>query len=238
MKKPFCTLAMAAITMACLSAASPRPILHLPLNEGYTAAIRETVSGSPVILYHAELTKWVEGANGKALCFNSTSAGKRALLSVPVPPGFDLTGNFSLSFVVKMPATISIDRQYEMFNFADDLNAGPGMRVLSSWGRFVVCFGDGTKHFSMATSRATLPVKPETWYHVGITCDQNLCRIFVDGMLVEEKSEVTPFHPKKNSFHIGASHADGGYAFEGVITDLRLFNQALSPAEMAALSSE
>ncbi|NMA20419.1 MAG: LamG domain-containing protein [Lentisphaerae bacterium] len=238
MKKTLCTLAMTAITMGCLSAASAGLILHLPLNEGDTDAIRETVSASPVMLHHAELTEWVEGANGQALCFKNPPTGKRALLSVPVPGGFDLTEDFSLSFFVKMPAAITKDRQYEIFSFADDLNTGPGLRVLSSWGRFVLCFGDGTKHFSMATSSATLPIKPETWYHVGITYTQNLCRIFIDGILVEEKMGVQPFHPQKKHFHIGASHTGGGYAFEGVITNVKLFNQALTPAEMATLSSE
>lgn len=85
-------------------------------------------------------------------------------------------------------------------------------------------------------------IKLQTWQHVAVTYDGKRkasgVHMYVDG--VEQKTKVLfdqldePFHvPPKIPFRIGAA---GGLRFQGGISDVRVYKQALSPEEVAAVS--
>jgi hypothetical protein len=85
-------------------------------------------------------------------------------------------------------------------------------------------------------------IKLQTWQHVAVTYDGKRkasgVHMYVDG--IEQKTKVLfdqldePFHVSpKIPFRIGAA---GGLRFQGSISDVRVYNQALSPEEVAAVS--
>ena len=89
-------------------------------------------------------------------------------------------------------------------------------------------------------------IKPEEWTHVAATCDSNVARLYVNGKLVGEK-EVTQKLTFGATASIGQSthvrNADDAdtadpkdSVLNGTIDDLRVYDIALTPEQIAALA--
>jgi hypothetical protein len=77
------------------------------------------------------------------------------------------------------------------------------------------------------------------WHHVGFVYDTDTFHrlLYVDGMLVAEDSRVVSSLPSDGGLYIGASKDLGaGTLFSGFIDDVRIYNQALSAEQIAALA--
>jgi hypothetical protein len=76
------------------------------------------------------------------------------------------------------------------------------------------------------------------WHHVGFVYDTDTFhrRLYVDGVLVAEDTTVVSGASSGGGLYIGASKDfDTGAFFSGMIDDVRIYNQALTAEEIAAL---
>ena len=77
------------------------------------------------------------------------------------------------------------------------------------------------------------------WHHVGFVYDMDTFhrQLYVDGILVAEDATAVSGMPSDGGLYIGASKdLDSTSLFSGFIDDVRIYNQALSVEEIAALA--
>jgi hypothetical protein len=115
---------------------------------------------------------------------------------------------------------------------------------LIDWGDFVV-FMDINGKFR-ATNKSTLNVDNKyflpailTWYHVVVNVNSATggdVDLYIDNV---EKTDVVVGNPKgaATTFRVGTKDG-GGYPFDGKVDQLRVYNRALTTAEIAALYEE
>lgn len=90
---------------------------------------------------------------------------------------------------------------------------------------------DGTYHF--ATSPPVLTVG--TWQHVAATYDGQMMRIYVDGNEVIGVPQSGTVDPTEDPVVIGRNEVYHGFAWDGKIDEVELFNRALSRSEILAI---
>jgi hypothetical protein len=78
-----------------------------------------------------------------------------------------------------------------------------------------------------------------TWYTVAYTYDGTTGRFYVNGVLVHSTVKSDAFTPNTDDLFIGYSPENGGqYWLNGVIDEIRIYNQALCPGAVAQLSRQ
>jgi len=78
------------------------------------------------------------------------------------------------------------------------------------------------------------------WHHIGFVYDIDTFhrQLYVDGVSVTEDATVVSGMPSDGGLYIGASKdLEAGTFFSGMIDDVRIYNQALSAEEIAALAN-
>lgn len=231
---------LCALVFFCLRLAGedlPVPLVHLPLNEGENAAVRNIANEAiPVKLVHPELLEWVDGPEGKALCFkNSHNATQRALLSCEIPEELDLCAEFTLCCMIKTPANLHRSRQYELFNYAD-ADYAPGVRVFISWRMLWLRMNDSRQNYTLRTHSPRFAINPDTWYFVTVVFDGGKGKLFLNAQLQEEMTMSMIMPRRRKECYLGASSPSGsGYGFEGLITQFKLFTQALNQEQITFL---
>jgi len=82
-------------------------------------------------------------------------------------------------------------------------------------------------------------ITPGQWHHVGLVWDGLIKSIYLDGVEVAQTlvtDEPLEYFSYDTGLHIGASWSVQTNFFSGLIDDVRLYNAALSPEEIAALA--
>ncbi len=87
----------------------------------------------------------------------------------------------------------------------------------------------------------TQPPKPDTWVHVAVTYDRGTSRVYFDGRQVNNRTIESPGEIYYSRFPVVIG---GGWdaneqtvmPYAGFIDDFRIYNRALSVAEIAALA--
>jgi hypothetical protein len=76
------------------------------------------------------------------------------------------------------------------------------------------------------------------WHHIGIVWDGSYRSLYADGIdVAKDANAFVTLNFSNGGLYIGASkNFDVGTYFSGVIDDVRIYNQALSPEEIAALA--
>lgn len=101
--------------------------------------------------------------------------------------------------------------------------------------RFEIC-KDGEKQGLNATRR----LSADTWTHVAVTIDESSTKIFLDGKLNVETSEITlcPQDIGPTVCYLGRSMFSSDPLFTGTIGDVRLYNYALPANDIESLYYE
>lgn len=242
MRTLFLGALLAAATLSAQLAGLPAPTLHLPLHEGDLTALRNLADPAATVqVRHPERLSWIAGPTGPALYFNNgDEATERGMLVCDLPAGFDLKQGFTLTAMIKTPPALHRSRQYEILSFMDTFGKGPGFRVMVSWRTLWLYTGDGETSAAARSNTSVLGIDPDTWYAIAAVFDGRNSRVYLNGDLLGTTEQVPAAMPvRRKQLHIGASQAAGsGYGFEGSITGLRLFNQPLNAAQIAALSHQ
>lgn len=230
---------MAALTIisGLVLADAPKPTVDLPLNEGDFAAIKD-YSAAPVQIkvLHPELLKWVDGPNGKAVYFkNDVKRGNRGGVSVKVPATVDVSKGYTIAVTIKPDVMDKRARQH-ILRYCNGLDRDAGIMLFTYWEGFYVRLGTAPKKtIDVTSNRSVIPARGGKWYKVVTTFDGKVAKLYVDGTKHGEKSAAVA---KPKPFHtvvLGSTGDGAGYGFCGIICDFKLYDRALSDAEIAQL---
>jgi len=75
-----------------------------------------------------------------------------------------------------------------------------------------------------------------TWYHIAFTWDGSQAIVYVNGVQEGDPFPLSGFHSASSGMSIGAKY-DGANPVDGRIDDVRVYNQALSAAQVQTLAS-
>ncbi len=161
-------------------------------------------------------TAWVAGKYGQALSFNGTSSR----VTVPDSASLHLSSAMTLEAWVN-PATVTAAWRDVIYKGNDnyylegtsDPSAVPG--------------AGGT--FGTAYGSATLPAN--AWSFLAVTYDRTTVRLYVNGQLAGSLAATGAIATSTNPLSIGSDSLYGQY-FQGLIDEVRVYNTALTQAQM------
>lgn len=79
---------------------------------------------------------------------------------------------------------------------------------------------------------STAPITLNEWHHVAVTREGSTGKIYIDGVMRGTANLPEPLQASNRNLRIGHDH-DGG--FKGLIDEVRLYNRALSAAEIESI---
>ncbi len=211
-----------------------------------TTAVNE-LGNSPGVIGTAVNTG-VTGMSGNAYQFNDL-ATQEGIVDMGLAEFLtDILATKALTFTAWIKSTdvssgrnvvISAANSAVANSYVDMGIVGEGLSLGSLHGRLRPN-GNGniTESFSSAEPNATF-VTDDEWHHIALTIDveASALRIFVDGLQVgADRALVLATLPVFNNFEVGRlGRAVPTDAFEGLVDDIQVYNEALSPARIASL---
>ena len=94
--------------------------------------------------------------------------------------------------------------------------------------------------FNGKTTYGTTPLQAEQWYHVAVTFEADHQKIYLDGVekINDTDTDIASSIPNNNlPLLLGYSLAENTY-FNGLIDDVRIYDNALSQPEIQAIIPE
>jgi len=170
-------------------------------------------------------TRGVAGKVGNAFDFDGTNQYIATDLSVN-----DYEAGFTASVWVYADAYLPGQR---IISQVESQNWGEFMLGILSSGEVQVAYpyGDNSSTFHIGVYIAT-----GSWNHLTTTHDGNYDKVFINGTEVKSRASKT-FVSNTNSMTFGARNKVGyhPYPFDGKIDEVRIYNRALSSAEINSL---
>ncbi len=182
----------------------------------------ESGGGNTVEVQGTTLTTDRFGNVDKALLFNGSSDRIETITPVAINPT-----QHSISAWIKMAS-------YHYYHY-ETVVASEAYRFSVTWGGAI--HGDWTDGGSYVEFQSPDVLSTDRWYHVSLTRDGTVERLYVNGQLCFETNGVSVSRPTSR-FQIGAdgvSGIGGTDWFEGAMDDVRIYNRALSASEVAQL---
>jgi PKD repeat protein len=161
---------------------------------------------------------WGAGKFGSALIFNGTSS----MVTIPDSPSLDLTTGMTLEAWVN-PATLG--------GWRDIIYKGPFDKyvLLGSTPQAQTPGAGGTFNGSALTGTGALPLN--TWSHLAATYDRSVLRLYVNGVQVASRAVTAAIEVSDGPMTIGGD-LDYGQYWQGAIDNVRIYNRALTAAEI------
>ncbi|MEK7654626.1 MAG: LamG domain-containing protein [Patescibacteria group bacterium] len=176
----------------------------------------------------------IPGIVGQALNFD----GSNDYVTIADHATLDLTGSVSMAVWVKH--TSSTFKDWEAI-----FTKGDSAYRLHLCGNITFCGGSPTDDaFSVAitgtgcsNNGTTSTVVPalNRWYHVVATYDGSAAKIYIDGVLDAETACTGSISTNAHALYIGENAESTGRQWTGEIDEARLYNRALSAAEVSVL---
>jgi len=164
---------------------------------------------------------WVFGKFGRALSFNGTSAK----VTIPDSASLHLTTGMTLEAWIKPTVPATADWKDVVYkgndNYYLEATTGP-FGYPAGAGLFGGANGG-------ATSSAALPVN--VWSHLATTYDGIMLRLYLNGTQVAAVPQTGAIFTSTNPLQIGGDNIYGQY-FEGLIDEVRVYSEALSPNQI------
>jgi len=190
-----------------------------------------TVADSSIFGNDGILTggEWTNGIIGGALKFDGTDS----YVSVPSSSSLQLTSALTIAGWIKA-------NNWDSANEVDPL-ARKGEGNPNNYQLAVV---DGRATFYLDGGEAdddgfvgNTPLNTDQWYHIAATWDGVAVRIYVDGVVDNDPSDsrVDAIGTDTRPFYLGGR--SGTDLLEGTLDDVRLYNRALSEAEIRSLAA-
>jgi hypothetical protein len=225
---------MAGATVAPPAPPAPPPpsgaglVLSLNFDEATGSALDTTANAAIGTIRGAVR---VPGVRGNALSFD----GVDDWVTVPDSAALDLTTGMTLQAWVRpnvidgwetvlMKQRGAGDFSYALYS--EDGAAQPGGAAVPS--------GNASIGGSIRTLRGATQVPAGAWTHVATTFDGVTQRLFVNGVEVANSPQVGTIAVGTGVLRIGGNSAWTGEFFSGLIDEVRIFNRALTAAEIAA----
>ena len=240
MKKIYCISAL-ALTMLAAHADEPKyvPVMELNCNAGDFAQLKDiSPNQSNVTVYNQEKLGWSDGPDGKALEFTvdyPDTRTPRGCIRVELPGSFNPSEGFTMLVKFKTPKDYNHHRRYQIMHFARGLDKVTGFSVFSTWRTLNCRFGTDSKTTASSES-ARKPIKADPWYDGAVVFDGKEMSIYLDKELHGKPVSGSVPKPDKAVLWIGGTSPSGaGYGFTGVISSIKLYQEAFSAEDIANL---
>jgi len=186
-------------------------------------------NGNNGTVYGASLTMDRFGNPNSAYYFNGTNN----YIEVPSSNSLLLTNAFTISAFAKVD-TLSFSRQSAIVSkIANDGWYG-GYELLSYIGN-VFAFDGNISGNNIWIDHG--PYLSNNWYLINITYNGNYLKLYVNGILKDSTSIAGSLQTSTTTLRFGRRGGAGGNSiwFKGTVDDIRLYNRALSQAEIRLL---
>jgi prepilin-type N-terminal cleavage/methylation domain-containing protein len=198
-------------------------IAYWPFDEGGGSSTADVTGGHTGALNGG--SSWVGGKAGTgALSFNGSTGYVAATVS-----NSNLGSQFTFSQWVNAAAFTSDGGV--IGNFSDGGDGGIKFIVASN-GTYIT--GSRTSPGTIHTCQTNTVTNTRTWYYLVVTDDGTATiRIYVNGVL-DTTCGTDPTITNNSNFKIGLNNDEGAY-YNGSIDDVRIYDHALSAAEIIAI---
>src|SRR2546426_10796669 len=159
------------------------------------------------------------GRYGSALVFNGAG-----FVTIPDTAALQLTTAMTLEAWVS-PTTVSSVWRDVIYKGNDNYYLS-GTSTNASWPA-----GGGTFGGTTIETYGTAAVAVNTWTHLAVTYDGATVRLYVSGVQVSSLARTGSLATSTNPLQIGGDSIWGQY-FQGTIDEVRVYNRALSAAEI------
>ena len=236
--KKLLTIVIAALGIAVLPAASPRPVLHFPANEGSGDILKNVGSaeGCDARIIGTDFQWDAARDGGKAIAFLNPPkcvTGKNSCAIVNLKGKMDFTKPFTAMFWVNLDPALLINSQYTIIgNVKSDY--GPGWRIIYSYNAFRFIAGGGTAATigSLSLNPGKTPHPKGAWHHLGAVYDGENVKLYLNG--IESAAGALKLQSGHDTLTVGAYDAGYAYGFRGSLSDIKFFDCALTPEQMVA----
>jgi hypothetical protein len=215
------TTTSAGVTVTVNNTAAPSLIASYNFNEGSGTSLTDrTGRGHTGAVANAT---WAAGNTGGALAFN----GSTSLVTIADANDLDLTSAMTLEAWVKPAA------------------AAPNWRTIlmkeRTGGLTYALYGDNaasrpTGYMSISSSDRSVTgptaLAADTWTHVAVTYGSGTFRLYVNGTEVATAASTGNMAASTGALRMGGNNIWGEF-FTGSIDDVRIYNRALTAAEVA-----
>jgi hypothetical protein len=169
--------------------------------------------------------QWVDGKFGKALRFD----GVDDYVRVPVSAGssLDFAGKNKITVVAWVKALSSVTTNTDTFigqdtSFFMRWRQGGG----NNWGAGI---------YNGAWRELSVPGALNTWTHLALVYDGSILKLYKDGVLAASLTTSGNLVANVKEINIGRFPTATTQRFNGIIDEVRIYNRALSDAEIQAL---
>ncbi len=228
----FYTLSLAIINFTSAQAPTSGLVAYYPLNGNYNNTISSSFNGSN---FASTATTNKYGYANTAMAFDNPLATVPQYGTLPINAAINFSGtqNFTISFYTLI--NTSIPHAEGLFD--NCLNyGGPGCFFWNSNGFPQLNFN--YKNRSVQTPNGAIPL--DTWLQICLVRDNGATKIYVNAALVATGTEGTTapvysFSPRVGAMFFNSFSPPQYNGHNGKIDELRIYNRALSVAEMTTL---
>jgi hypothetical protein len=204
--------------------AGPGPIASYSMDAGAGTALAD-LSGNANNGTLSGATWTTSGRHGGALSFNGSSN----LVTVPDSASLDLTTGMTQEAWVR-PAALGSDWRTVL------LKERPGGMSYDLYAHGTPSVNVPTGEINLGgadqTASGTAALSLNVWTHLATTYDGATLRLYVNGTQVGQKAVSGPILTSTGALRIGGNTVYGGEHFSGLIDEVRIYNRALTAAEI------
>ena len=200
-------------------------VAHYKLDEGAGSAISDASAYSNNAVAIGNPT-WILGKQGQALRFNGTSQYG----SAPDHQSLDITQQITIAAWIRPE---KLGTQY-LVKKADQ-NSTDGYELsLASNGKLFFRFNQKSSNNTYRLdSQINYPTNGNTWMHIAVTYNGTAISLYINGVLNSSKTFSSTRAINTNSLNLDLGAGANGYrGLQGALDDVRIYNVALSPAEI------
>ncbi len=220
-------LLMAVVLAAVLfaGAANAELVAHWTFDDGGgNVAQDSTANANDGTIYNGS---WASGVLNGALQFDGSST----YAVVPNSSSLDITGSITISAWIKMASIPA--------NYTSVAAKGRGTPSYNlefehlGTAKLGLVLHDGTYHVAESN-----PLAINTWYLITGTYDMSQMKLYVNGNLQGVTNYSGTYTSNSEVLYIGNQWPEAGRYYNGLLDDLRIYNNAISQSEIQALVPE
>ncbi len=215
----------------------PPMVAHWAMDEGDGTVVADAVGGHDGTMVGN--VSWIEGAMGGAVTFDETDPN--AAIVIPHAAELDFGDvDFSISIWVRYPVVpADAEHQLIMKGSFGSPDSGSRYTLFNKNGELRFEIDNGPANIKSGIRIDNTPVVSGEWVHVVLVRDaaNDLLAMYVDGALATSGTESSGDISSGEEMRIGNTTVGNGRTCEADIDDVRIFAQALTEDEIAAIAS-
>jgi hypothetical protein len=240
------TILLASVVLSALNVRSAL-VADWTFNEGAGTNVADVSGhGNNGVIYNLRTNTWTTGVTGGAIYLDGTTGSGCTYVRVEDSASLDITSAISFAAwireddITRDAPIISKEGPgglecyvFGAFGLPTDANGGP-----TAPGDFgVLLSGTGNAGW-LEWGRDAGTLRQGIWTHLAVTWDGNTVRYYTNGVALSfTRSYFGQLNVSSAFLAIGENAEWFNTAFNGAIGELRIYNQALSPSEVAGLAA-